>query len=69
MKKTILLMLLLSLPFILTQCNHSQGEEGGHMMGNQQVGQVMNNPEQRQAMTTQMVQNPEYRQEMMSFLA
>jgi len=69
MKKTVLFMLLLSLPFILAQCNHSQDEERDHMMDNQQVGQMMNNPEQRQAMTGQMMQNREHRQEMMSQMA
>ncbi|REL39031.1 hypothetical protein DYD21_03485 [Rhodohalobacter sp. SW132] len=69
MKKTVLFMLLLSLPFILAQCNHSQDEERDHMMDNQQVGQMMNNPEQRQAMTTQMMQNREHRQEMMRQMA
>ena len=69
MKKTVLFTLLLSLPFILAQCNHSQDEERDHMMDNQQVGQMMNNPEQRQAMRTQMMQNREHRQEMMSQMA
>ena len=69
MKKTVLFTLLLSLPFILAQCNHSQDEERDHMMDNQQIGQMMNNPEQRQAMRTQMMQNREHRQEIISQMA
>ena len=69
MKKTVLFTLLLSLTFIFAQCTHSQDEERDHMMDNQQVGQMMNNPEQRQAMRTQMMQNREHRQEIMSQMA
>jgi len=69
MKKTVLLILLLSLPFILAQCDRSQNEARDRMMDNQQVGQMMNSPEQRQTMTNQMMQNREHRQEMMSQMA
>jgi hypothetical protein len=69
MKKTVMFILLLSFSFILAQCNHSQDEERNHMMDNQQVSQMMNNPEQRQTMTAQIMQNREHRQEMMSQMA
>lgn len=69
MKKRVLFLLLLSLPFIFAQCTQSQDEERDYMMDNQQVGQMMNNPEQRQTMTNQMMQNREHRQELMSQMA
>lgn len=69
MKKAIILTLILSLPLILAQCNQSQDEERDHMMDNQQVGQMMNNLEQREAIMTQMMQNPEHRQTLMMQMA
>lgn len=65
MKKAFIFTLLLSFPLILAQCNHSQDVERQHMMGEDQMGQI-NNPEQRQAMMTQMADNPEMRNEFMS---
>ena len=67
MKKAFIFTLLLSFPLILAQCNHSQDVERQHMMGEDQMGQI-NNPEQRQAMMTQMAQNPEMRNEFMSHM-
>ena len=67
MKKAFIFTLLLSLPLILAQCNHSQDGEPHHMMGEDQMG-LMNNPEQRQAMMTQMAQNPEMRNEFMGHM-
>ena len=58
--------LLLSLPLFFVQCNQTQDGERSHMMGDEQMGQMMDNPEQRQAIMAQMMQNPEQRQAMMS---
>ena len=58
--------LLLSLPLIFVQCNQTQDGERPHMMGDEQMGQMMDNPEQRQAIMAQMMQNPEQRQAMMT---
>ena len=69
MKKTVLFMLLLSFPFIFAQCNHSQDGERQHMVGEGQMGQMMDNPEQRQAIMSQMMQNSEQRQAMMAQMA
>lgn len=69
MKKTIMFLLLLSLPLILAQCNQSQDGERQHMMNEGQMSQMMQNPEQRQAMMNQMMQNPEHRQAMMAQMA
>ncbi len=66
MKKTIKFLLLLSLPLILAQCNHSQDGERHHMMNERQMSEMMQNPEQRQAMMNQMMQNPDHRQAMMA---
>ena len=69
MKKAVIFTLLLSLPLILVQCNQTQDGERQHMMSEGQMGQIMDNPEQRQAIMTQMMQNPEHRQEIMSQMA
>ena len=69
MKKSVIFTLLLSLPLILAQCNHSQDGERHHMMNEDQMSQIMQNPEQRQAMMNQMMQNPEQRETMMAQMA
>ncbi len=69
MKKTITFLLLLSLPLILAQCNQSQDGERHHMMDERQMSQMMQNPEQMQAMMNQMMQNPDHRQAMMTQMA
>ncbi|MFO7799693.1 hypothetical protein [Rhodohalobacter sp.] len=67
MKKAAIFTLLLSLPIILVQCNQSEnGERQQHMMSDGQMSEMMQNPEQRQALMTQMAQNPEMRSEFMS---
>jgi hypothetical protein len=67
MKRVIVFTLLLSLPFILAQC--MQDSDRNQMMDERQMSQMMQNPEQRQAMMNQMMQNPEQRQAMMSQMA
>ena len=66
MKRAIIFTLLLSLPFILAQCNQNHDGERPNMMGDWQMGQMMDNPEQRQAIMAQMMNNPEQRQAMMN---
>lgn len=66
MKRTIIFILLLSLPFILAQCSQHQDGERQHMMSDQPMEQMMDNPEQRRAIMTQMMNNPEQRQAMMT---
>lgn len=69
MKKAAIFTLLLSLPLILVQCNQSEnGERQQHMMSDGQMSEMMQNPEQRQALMTQMAQNPEMRSEFMSHM-
>ena len=68
MRKAFIFALLLSFPLILAQCNHSQDGERHHMTGEQQMGQMMDNPEQRQAMMAQMAENPEMRSEFMGHM-
>ena len=69
MKKITALTLMLITPFLLVQCNQTQDGERQHMMDEVQMGQMMDNPEQRQAIMTQMMQNPEQRQAMMTQMA
>ena len=68
MRKTFIYTLLLSLPLIFAQCNEPIDEDRQHMMGDQQTGQMMNNPEQRQAIMSQMAANPEMRAEFMNHM-
>ena len=68
MKKAFIFTLLLSLPLILAQCNHSQDGERHHMMDEDQMSQMMENPEQRQAIMTHMAQNPQMRNVFMSHM-
>ena len=70
MKKMTTVTLLLIASFLLVQCNQTQdGARQQHMMSEVQLGQMMDNPEQRQAIMSQMMQNPEQRQAMMSQMA
>lgn len=69
MKKITIVSLLLATSFLLVQCSQTQDDEQQHMMNEGQMGQMMENPEQRRAIMTQMMQNTEQRQEMMARMA
>lgn len=69
MKKITIVLILLAASFSLVQCSQTQDETPQHMMNDRQMGQMMDNPEQRRAITSQMMQNTEQRQEMMAQMA
>ena len=64
---TVTILFLASL--LLVQCNRAQDDPQGHMMSGDQMGQMMENPDQRRAIMTQMMENPEQRQAMMAQMA
>ena len=68
MKKAFIFTLLLSIPLILAQCNHSENGDRHHMTGDEQISQMMQSPEQRQAMMNHMTENPEMHHELMTHM-
>ena len=69
MKKILPVLSLLIASFLLVQCSQVQDDPQQHMMSEGQMGQMMQNPEQRQAFLTRMMQNSEHRHAMMAQIA